>query len=86
MHGFDYLVPLFSTRVRGTCSVVTLQLVADVLCVSRVKHYDYPGCEHLRTVSKDKMIFAFCKRLLIRVIFSLQHVRPLLKVLDSGTW
>ena len=62
LHGFDFSVPLFSTRVRGTCIVVTSQLVADVLHVLRVKHPDYPSCEHLRTVSKDEMISTFCER------------------------
>ena len=59
MHGFDFSVPLFSTCVQGMCIVVTLQLVADVLYVLKVEHLDYPGCEHLRIVSKDKMISAF---------------------------
>ena len=59
MHGFDFLVPLISTRVQGTRIVVTPQLVADVLHVSRVEHPDYLGCERLRTISKDEMIFAF---------------------------
>ena len=63
MHGFDFLVPLFSTHVRGTCIVVILQLVVNVLHVPRVEHPDYLGCECLRTMSKDKMIFAFCERL-----------------------
>ena len=62
MHGFDFLVPLFSTHVRGTCIVVILQLVVNVLHVPRVEHPDYPGCERLRTVSKDEVISAFCKR------------------------
>ena len=61
MHGFDFLVPFFSTRVRGTHIVVILQLVTDVLHVPRVEHFDYPGCECLRTVSKDEMISAFCE-------------------------
>ena len=61
MHGFNFSVPLFSTRVRGTRIVVTPQLVADVLHIPRVKHPDYPSCECLRTVSKDKMISAFCE-------------------------
>ena len=61
MHGFDFSVPLFSTRVRGTCIVLTLQPVADVLHVLRVEHPNYPGCERLRTVSKDEMISAFCE-------------------------
>ena len=61
MHGFDLSVPFFSTRVRGTRIVVTPQLVADVLHVLRVKHPNYPGCERLRTVSKDEMISTFCE-------------------------
>ena len=62
MHGFDFLVPLFHTHVRGTRIAVTLQLVADVLHVPRVEFPDYPGCEHLRTVSKDELKSAFCER------------------------
>ena len=59
MHRFDFLVPFFSTRVRGTCIVVIPQLVANVLHVPRVEHLDYPGYERLRTMSKDEMISAF---------------------------
>ena len=33
-----------------------------MLHVPRVEHPDYPGCERLRTVSKDEMISAFCER------------------------
>ena len=59
MHGLDSSAPFLHTRVRGTCIVVTLELVSDVLCVLRVEHPDYLGCERPRTVSKDKMISAF---------------------------
>ena len=38
---------------------VTLQLVADVLRVSRIEFPDYPSCERLRTVSKDELMAAF---------------------------
>ena len=62
MHGLDSSVPLFHTHVRGTRIVVTPELVSDVLHVPRVKHPDYPGYEHLRIVSKDKMISAFYER------------------------
>ena len=62
MHGFDFSIPLFSTRIRGTRIEVTPQLVADVLYVPRVEHPDYSSCECLRTVSKDEMISAFCER------------------------
>ena len=59
MHGLDSSVPLFNTRIRGTHIVVTPELVSDVLRVPRVEHLDYPGCECLRTVSKDEMISTF---------------------------
>ena len=62
MHGFNFSVPFFSTRIRGTRIIVTSQLIADVLHVPRVEHPDYPGYERLRTVSKNEMISAFCKR------------------------
>ena len=61
MHGINHLVPLFFTRVRGTRILVTLQLVADVLRVPRIKFPDYPSCEHLRTVSRDELMFSFCE-------------------------
>lgn len=61
MHGFDYSVSLFVTRVRGTCFVVTLDIVSDVLCVSRVEHPAYLGCDRLRIMSKDELISSFCE-------------------------
>ena len=62
MHGLDYSVPLFHTCIRGTHIVVTLELISYVLRVLRVEHLDYPGCERLRTMSKDEMISAFYER------------------------
>ena len=61
MHGFDLSVPLFITRVRGTRIVVTSDIVSDMLCVPRVEHPDYPGCDRLKTVSKDELISSFCE-------------------------
>ena len=61
MHGIDRSVPLFFTRVRGMHIPVTPQLVVDVLYVLRIKFPDYPGYEHLRTVSKDELMSAFCE-------------------------
>ena len=61
MHGFDFSVPLFHTRVRGTRIAVTSRLIADVFHVLRVEFPNYPGCERLRTVSKDELKFAFCE-------------------------
>ena len=62
MHEIDRLVPLFFTRVRGTCILVTPQLVTNVLRVPRIEFPDYSGCEHLRIVSRDELMFAFCER------------------------
>ena len=57
-----FLVPLFITCVRGTRIVVTPNIVSDVLCVPRVEHPDYLGCDRLKTVSKDELISSFCER------------------------
>ena len=61
MHGIDRLVPFFFTRVRGTRIPVTSQLIAAVLRVPRIEFPNYPGCKRLRTVSKDKLVSAFCE-------------------------
>ena len=61
MHEIDSSVPLFHTHIRGTHIIITPQLIVDVLYVSRVEHLDYPECNHLRIVSKDEMISAFCE-------------------------
>ena len=62
MHGFDFSVPYFLTRIRGTCIVITPQIVANVLRVLWVEFLDYPGCERLRTMFKDELKSAFCER------------------------
>ena len=59
MHGFDYSVPHFSTRIRDTCIVVTPDIVSEVLHVPRVAHPNYPSCERLKTVSKDELMSLF---------------------------
>ena len=62
MYRLDYSVPLFVTHVRGTCIMVTPDIVSEELRVSMVEHLDHPGYKRLRTMSKDELIFAFCKR------------------------
>ena len=59
MHGFDYSIPHFSTRVLGTHLVVTSDIGYEVLHVPRVAHPDYPNCERLKTVSKDELMSLF---------------------------
>ena len=61
MHRFDYSVPHFITRVRGTHIVVTPDLISKVLHVPRVAHPNYLGCDHLKTVSKDELMSLFCE-------------------------
>ena len=61
MYGINRSVPLFFTPVRGTRIPVTSQLVADVLRVPRIEFPNYPGCERLRTVSRDELMSAFCE-------------------------
>ena len=60
MHGLDFSVPLFVTCVQGMCIVVTPKIVSNVLRVLRLKHPDYPDYDLLKTMSKDKLISAFC--------------------------
>ena len=61
MHGIYCSVPLFFTRIQGTCISVTSQLVGDVLYVPRIEFPNYPSCERLRTVSKDELMSSFCE-------------------------
>ena len=41
--------------------MVTSDIISDVLRVPRVEHPDYPGCDHLKTVSKEELISSFCE-------------------------
>ena len=41
--------------------MVTPDIVSMVRHIPRVAHLDYPGCDHLRTVSKDELMSLFCK-------------------------
>ena len=61
MLGFDHSVPHFITRIRGTRIVVTPNLISKVLHVSRVEFANYPGCDHLKIMSKDKLMYLFCE-------------------------
>ena len=83
MHGIDRSVPLFFTHIPGTRIPITPQLVADVLQVPRIEFPDYPGCERLRTVSRDELMSASCERPTAWGERYLHHVNILLQVLDS---
>ena len=56
MHGIDNSIPPFFTHIRGTRILVTLQLVADVFRVPRIKFPNYPSYERLWTMSKDELV------------------------------
>ena len=66
MHDIDTSVPQFATTFRGTRNVVTLDLISKILHVLRVSCPDYPGCQRLRTVSKDELLSHFYETPLIR--------------------
>ena len=61
IHGIDTSVPQFATTFWGTHIVLTPDLISEVLHIPLVVHPNYPGCEHLRTVSKDKLLSHFCE-------------------------
>ena len=42
--------------------MVTSDIVSNVLHIPKVANLDYPGCERLKTMSKDELILAFCER------------------------
>ena len=55
---FLYLISSLAFKVH---IVVTPEIVSEILHVPRVAHPDYPGCERLRTVSKDELSSLFCE-------------------------
>ena len=59
MHGINTSIPYFFSHVRGTCIVVTSEIVSEVLHIPRVAHANYLGCERLRIVSKDELSSRF---------------------------
>ena len=61
MHGIDRSVPLFFICVQGMRNPVTPQLLVDVLRIPRIEFPHYPSCERLQTMSKDKLMAAFCE-------------------------
>ena len=62
IQGIDTFVPRFTMMFRGTCIVVTPNLISEVLHVLRVVHPNYPSYEHLRTVSKEELLYHFYER------------------------
>ena len=86
MHGFDYSVPQFITSIQGMRIVVTLDLIPEVLHISRVEFADYLGYECLRTVSKDELSSWFWETPSSWVNIKTPFAQALLKVRDSWIW
>ena len=61
IHRFNTSIPHFFSCIRGTCIVVTPDIVSEVLHVPMVAHPGHPGYDHLRTMSKDELSFLFCE-------------------------
>ena len=80
MHGFDYFVPNFITRVRGTRIVVTPDLIFEVLHILRVEFANYPSCPCLRTVSKTNSHLSSVRHLHLGVTVKTLLARALQKV------
>ena len=68
MHDIDTSVRCFVTTFQGTCIVVTLNLISEVLHIPKVAQPNYLGCECLRTVSRDELISHFVRLLIYRVV------------------
>ena len=61
IHGIDTSMPWFFITFIDTRIVVTPNLIFEVLYVPRVAQPDYPGCDRLRTIFRDKLISHFCE-------------------------
>ena len=59
MHSIDTSVPQLVMTFKGTCIVVTSNLIFKILHVPRVSHPDYPSYQRLRTMSKDELLSHF---------------------------
>ena len=85
MHGFDYSIPLFVTRVRGMRVVFTPDIVSNVLHILKVAYLDYLVVSALGLCPKTSLHPLFVSVPLIGVIVSSLLVWPLLKALGFLT-
>ena len=65
MHAIDTSVPRFTIVFCGTHIIVTLKLIFEVLCVSRVDHPDYPSHKCLSSISRDELASLFCEKTIL---------------------
>ena len=86
MHGFDYSIPYFLTRIRGIHIAVAPQIVANVLRVPRVEFPDYLVVSLYGLCPKISSNLLSVSALQIGVSVSSLTVRALQKALDFLTW
>ena len=55
MHAIDTSIPRFTTILRGTHIVVTLELISEVLHVPIMDRLDYPSHRRLSSISSDEL-------------------------------
>ena len=65
MHAIDTFIPRFTMVFRGTCIVVTLEFISEVLYVPRVNRPNYPSHRHLSSISRDEMTLLFCEKAMV---------------------
>lgn len=59
INGIVTFVPRFTTTFRGTCIIVTLELISEVLHVPMVDHPDYLGFPRLKALSRNELATCF---------------------------
>ena len=65
MHAINTSVPRFIRVFRGTCIVITPELIFEVLRVPSVDHPDFPSHHCLSTISKDKLAPLFREKVML---------------------
>ena len=65
IHAIDTFVPQFTTVFKGACIVVPLELISEILHVTRVVRSDYPSLPCLRSISRDQLATCFCEMAMV---------------------
>jgi len=65
MHAIDTFVPWFTIVFHGTCIVITLNLIFEVLHVPKVDHPNYPSHPRLFSNSRDELALLFGEKTML---------------------
>jgi len=65
IHAINTSIPLFTMVFRGTCIVVTSELISEVPHIPRLAHPDYPSHPRLRSISRDELASLFCEKAMV---------------------